>query len=171
MKIWLRVAAFVVAFATCAAAEAQEVVAGRFVSFASVSFTGGRGAQQKAITLFRAGYSSDVVWVRHVSSENSLPQWASSETCPAVLEAIRALAEINQSEFVLSFALEARSDEVIVVTADGPDVTVWAQGWIRGQYLSPAEIQLRGGAGLPQAEWLRATEQRLGQCWNNHGPE
>lgn len=164
---------FTVVFGACIArsAVAEEAGLRGLTRFAEVNFTGGRGSSQESITLFDVTNSPGRVWARRISSRNRGPEWASSETCDAVLDAVRELAEISEPAFFLRVPQEGPTDEVIVVTADGPRVIFWARGWFRAGYLHPGEIELRGGSELPQSAWLVRTNDRLAGCWSPNGPD
>lgn len=174
MKQWFQQAALSIAFVLGApvAAEAEDIVPPGLVRFAEVTSVPGRGGSHEQITLFEVRTSPTIVWARRISSRSATPQWASSETCPQLLDAVTNFAQMSQMEFVPTFALSGRNEDTIVVTADGPSVTVWARGWFTGSqnYWSPAEYEIRGGAELPQSQWLHLTAERLGDCWSSRSP-
>src|SRR5688500_2970241 len=136
MKRWMDVAALALALASFAprSALAQDVAPAEFTRFAEVASTGGRGARHEAITLFHAN-ASGVIWAKRAADNIRSPQWASSETCPALLDVAQAFAEVTRPHLVFPFDTEARPEgEVIVVTADGPTVTLWARGLLSGDH-------------------------------------
>jgi hypothetical protein len=173
MKRWMHIVALSAALASFVApfAMAQDATPTGMVRFAEVAATGGRGARQEAITLFHVS-ASGIIWARRAAFNISSPQWASSETCPALLDAAQALHEVTRPELVFPFTTGRPDGEEVVVTADGPTVTLWVQGLLSGQHsLTPGEIQIRGDAISPHAQWLSHTSQRLSDCWSNQAPE
>lgn len=95
--------------------------------------------------------------------------WATSWTCPALVPLLIRMESIPAP--AIDVPMTGRDHGRPIFVADGTTYSLWARGprW-DGDATNGYDIQFSSNVGTPLADWAKAVQSELADCWRTKAP-